>query len=191
MLNVVIFGAPGSGKGTHSKLIVEKYDLYHISTGDILRKEIESHSEYGEIANQFIEEGQLVPDDLIVKILSGILDKHPDTKGYIFDGFPRTIAQGDALDNFLREKDSNIVAVLNLVVEEDELIKRMLNRGKETGRSDDNLETIQNRLLVYHTQTKPLETFYKKKGKLFNIKGNGSIEDIFEHITEVLDRLAF
>jgi adenylate kinase len=191
MLNVVIFGAPGSGKGTHSKLIVEKYDLYHISTGDVLRKEIENQSEYGEIANQYIKTGQLVPDDLIIKILSCILDKNPDTKGYIFDGFPRTIAQGVALENLLREKSTDIVAVLNLVVEEDELIKRVLNRGKETGRNDDNLETIKNRLVVYHTQTKPLETFYKKKGKLFNIKGNGSIEDIFEHITEVLDRLTF
>jgi adenylate kinase len=191
MLNVVIFGAPGSGKGTHSKLIVEKYDLYHISTGDVLRKEIENQSEYGKFVNQYIKAGQLVPDDLIIKILSGILDKNPDTKGYVFDGFPRTIAQGEALENLLREKNTNIVAVLNLVVEEDELIKRMLNRGKETGRNDDNPETIKNRLIVYHTQTKPLETFYKKKGKLFSIKGNGSIEDIFEHITEVLDRLAF
>jgi adenylate kinase len=191
MLNVVLFGAPGSGKGTQSKLIIEKYGLKHISTGEILRGEIEKQSEIGHLAAQYINEGKLIPDDLIINILVEIIDANKNVKGFIFDGFPRTIQQGEALENILRERDMNLIAVLNLDVEETELVARMLNRGKETGRSDDNLATIQNRLKVYYAQTEPLKIFYKKKGKLFTIKGDNNIDDIFERISDVLDRLTF
>jgi adenylate kinase len=191
MLNIVIFGAPGSGKGTQSELIIAKYGLHHISTGEILRAEMENQTELGKIAEGYITKGQLIPDDLIIKMLSGILDLTAKSKGYIFDGFPRTIAQGEALDTMLREKNTSVMAVFSLEVEEKELINRLLNRGKEQGRADDNLETIQNRLAVYHAQTEPLTEYYKKKGKLFRIKGGDSIDDVFEQITQVLDRLSY
>ncbi|MDR1783780.1 MAG: adenylate kinase [Dysgonamonadaceae bacterium] len=189
--NVVIFGAPGSGKGTQSELLIQKYGLLHISTGEILREEIKKETELGKTANEFISQGHLVPDELILKIIEGILDNNPKAKGFIFDGFPRTLAQGKALDEMLRKRESSVVAVLNLSVEEKELVARLINRGKETGRTDDNIETIANRLKVYHTQTEPLLDYYKKKGKLFNIKGKSTIEEVFEGIIEVLDRLAF
>ena len=190
MLNVVIFGAPGSGKGTQSELIISKYELYHISTGDILRREIKNQTELGAIAEEYIKTGQLVPDELIIKMLAEVIDTNPQAKGYIFDGFPRTIAQGEALDQLLREKNTSIIAVLNLIVNEEELLNRLIKRGEESGRTDDNPAVIQNRLEVYRNQTEPLKEYYKKKGKLFNIKGNNSIEDVFEKIVEVLDRLS-
>jgi adenylate kinase len=189
MLNVIIFGAPGSGKGTQSELIISKYGLYHISTGDILRQEIKKQTELGAIAEEYIKTGQLVPDELIIKILAGVLDANPEAKGYIFDGFPRTIAQGEALDKLLREKNTSIIAVLNLIVDEKELLTRLIKRGEEFGRTDDDPIVIQNRLEVYRNQTEPLKEYYKKKGKLFNIKGKSSIQDVFEQIVEVLDRL--
>jgi len=191
MLNVIIFGAPGSGKGTQSDLIISRYGLFHISTGDILRQEIKKQTELGAIADGYIKTGQLIPDDLIIKILADVLIANTDAKGYIFDGFPRTIAQGEALDNLLRERNTNIAAVINLVVDEKELLNRLIKRGEESGRTDDNPAVIQNRLKVYRTQTEPLEEYYKKKGTLFKIKGNNSIEDVFEKITDVLDRLTF
>ena len=190
MLNVVIFGAPGSGKGTQSELIISKYGLYHISTGDILRQEIKKQTELGAIAEGYIKQGQLIPDDLIIKMLAEVLDANPEAKGYIFDGFPRTIAQGEALNEMLRERNTSIVAVLILIVDENELINRLIKRGEESGRADDNLEVIQNRLDVYRKQTEPLKEYYKKKGKLFQIKGNNVIEDVFEQITDVLDRVS-
>jgi len=188
MLNVVIFGAPGSGKGTQSELIIAKYGLRHISTGEILRAEIEKRSELGVLAEKYISKGQLVPDEVIVGMLSDIIDKSEDVKGFIFDGFPRTLPQGEALDKMLRGKKTSVVAVLNLVVEEDELIHRLLKRGEISGRSDDNLETIQSRLEVYRNQTEPLKAYYKKQGKLFSIKGD-SIEDVFERVTDTLNRI--
>ena len=189
MLNIVIFGAPGSGKGTQSELIVEKYGLFHISTGEVLRQEIQKQTEFGILANKFIIQGQLVPDDIIIQMLASIVDNNREVKGFIFDGFPRTLTQGEALDKMLRERGANIVAVLNLDVHEKMLITRLLKRGEISGRSDDNLETIQQRLNVYSQQTEPLKDYYKKQGKLFAIKGLDSIEDVFEKITESLDRL--
>jgi adenylate kinase len=190
MLNIVIFGAPGSGKGTQSDLIIEKYGLHHISTGEILREEIENQTALGLIADEYISQGQLVPDQMIIDMFVDILDKTANSKGYIFDGFPRTISQAQALDDLLRERNTSVAAVLNLSVEEAELIERILKRGNVSGRSDDNPETVQKRLTVYKEQTEPLKEYYKKKGKLFKIK-NGPIEDVFENITETIDRLFY
>jgi adenylate kinase len=188
MLNVVIFGAPGSGKGTQSELIAAKYGLRHVSTGEILRAEMEKRTELGLLAGRFISRGQLVSDEVIIEILDTVLDKSKGIKGFIFDGFPRTLAQGEALDKILREKNTSVVAVLNLVVEENELIRRLLKRGEVLGRSDDNLETIQSRLDVYHRQTEPLKEYYKKQGKLFTINGD-TVDDVFERITDSLNRI--
>ena len=191
MLNVIIFGAPGSGKGTQSELIISKYGLFHISTGDILRQEIKKQTELGVIAEEYIKTGQLVPDELIIKMLADVIDANSETKGFIFDGFPRTIAQGIALDELLSEKNTSIVAVLNLVVDEKELLARLIKRGEESGRMDDDPVVIQNRLEVYRNQTEPLKEYYKKKGKLFTVKGQNSIDDVFEQIVDVLDRISF
>ena len=191
MLNVVIFGAPGSGKGTQSELIISKYGLFHISTGDILRQEIKRQTELGAIAEGYIKTGQLVPDELIIKILAEVIDANPEAKGFIFDGFPRTIAQGEALDQLLREKNTSIIAVLNLEVDEKALLERLVKRGIESGRTDDTPDVIQNRLEVYSNQTEPLKEYYKKQGKLFNIKGNNVIKDVFEQIVAMLDRIYF
>lgn len=189
MFNIVIFGAPGSGKGTQSDLIIKKYGLHHISTGEILREEMVNQTELGIIAEGYVSKGQLVPDDLIIKMLAEVLDRVPNEKGFIFDGFPRTLEQGEALDKLLKEKGTSILAALNLDVEENILIERLLKRGELSGRKDDNLETIQARLEVYRQQTEPLRDFYRKQGKNVNIKGTGNVEDIFEQICEFLDRI--
>ncbi len=189
MLNIVIFGAPGSGKGTQSELIIKKYGLDHISTGDILRGEIENQTELGKIADKYIAKGHLVPDELIIAMLSSILDTHPHNKGFIFDGFPRTLAQGEALDKILRDHSTSIAVTINLSVDEAELTKRLLKRGEIAGRSDDNIDTIHSRLEVYRKQTEPLLAYYKKQGKLIGIQGNGSVDDIFEKVSEALDRI--
>jgi adenylate kinase len=191
MLNIVIFGAPGAGKGTQSELIIKKYGLHHISTGDILRQEIEDRTPSGIIAQEYIDQGYLVPDQLTIDILAKTLDKYPQSKGYIFDGFPRTLSQGKELDAMLIGKGTAIAAVISLSVEEKELISRLLKRGEFSGRTDDNIDVIRKRLNVYKEQTEPLKEYYKKKGKLFDIKGYNTIEDIFERITEVIDLLAF
>jgi len=191
MLNIVIFGAPGCGKGTQSELIIEKYQLYHISTGNVLRTEMEKQTELGKLAQEYVQKGNLVPDDLIIKMLADILKSNPDEKGFIFDGFPRTLPQGEALDQLLRDADKSITAVLNLDVEEEMLIDRLVKRGEIQGRSDDTPETIRKRLEVYKAQTKPLIAYYKKQGKLFTVKGNKPVEDVFENIKEILDRLIY
>jgi adenylate kinase len=191
MLNIVIFGAPGSGKGTQSELIIKKYGLYHISTGEILREEIENQTAVGLVAREYISQGHLVPDQLIMDKFVDILNQTANIKGYIFDGFPRTISQAQALDAMLIERNTSIVATFNLSVEEQELVNRLLKRGVDTGRSDDNPETIKKRLDVYKERTEPLKEYYRKKGKLFKIEGNGSIEDVFEGITEAIDRLIY
>jgi adenylate kinase len=191
MLNIVIFGAPGSGKGTQSKLIIKKYGLHHISTGEILREEIENQTAVGLVAQEYISQGHLVPDQLILDMFIEILNKTSGAKGYIFDGFPRTISQAQALDAMLIERNTSVVATFNLLVEEQELINRLLKRGKDTGRNDDNLDTIKKRLDIYKERTEPLKEYYRKKGKLFKIEGNGSIEDVFEGITEAIDRLIY
>ncbi|MDR1343816.1 MAG: adenylate kinase [Tannerellaceae bacterium] len=186
MLNVVIFGAPGSGKGTQSELIIREFGLNHISTGDVLRSEIKNKTKLGLIAVGYIDKGQLLPDDLIIDMLSNVLDGKKASGGFIFDGFPRTIPQAGALKKILNERGADVTTMLDLKVEEDELISRMMERGERLGRSDDNLETIKSRLNVYHLQTAPLAEYYKKENKYNAIKGTGTIEDIFEQIKKIL-----
>lgn len=184
MPNFVIFGAPGSGKGTQSERLISKFGLHHISTGEVLRKNIAEGTELGKIADTYISKGQLIPDDLMIRVLENVLDSEPEkTKnGVIFDGFPRTIEQAKALKKMLEARNSKIHAVIGLEVDDDELVRRMLNRGKETGRTDDNIDTIQNRLKVYHSQTSPLRDYYINEGKYHAIDGSGDIENIFNRI---------
>ncbi len=189
MLNVVIFGAPGSGKGTQSERLIKEFGLEHISTGDVLRSEIKNETELGKIASGYIEKGQLVPDELVVEMLAKVLDEKKNEKGVIFDGFPRTIPQAIALKSMLNERGTDVTVMLNLHVENDELISRLLERGKISGRADDNLETIKSRLEVYHKQTAPLADYYIKEGKHVAIKGEGTIDEIFESIRKALTDL--
>ena len=189
MFNIVIFGAPGSGKGTQSKMIVERYGFDYISTGDMLRQAISQGSELGRTAKEYIDRGQLVPDDLIVRLIADFLDGKHGSKGVIFDGFPRTLKQAEALKTMLNERGTDIHILLDLQVEDDELVDRLIERGKISGRSDDNPETIKARLDVYHTQTAPLATYYIGEGKHVAIKGIGRIEEISERIAEAIDRV--
>lgn len=190
MFNLVIFGAPGSGKGTQSEKLIETYGLFHISTGEVLRDQIAKGTELGKTADKFISNGQLIPDELMVNILSDLLDSNPATRdGVIFDGFPRTIPQAVALNEMLAKRGAQVNAVVGLEVADDELIDRLIKRGVESGRSDDNLETIQKRLAVYHNQTQPLRDFYVNEGKYLSIKGSGSIDDIFADIKKNIDAI--
>ena len=190
MLNLVLFGAPGSGKGTQSAKLIDNYGLHHISTGEVLRDHIKRETELGKIAKQYIDEGQLIPDELMISILDDVLEKEAKgKKGVIFDGFPRTIPQAEALNELLKKRGTELHAVVGLEVPEEELIRRMLNRGKETGRADDNLETIKKRLNVYHNQTSPLKDHYKKQNKYLQINGSGNVDDIFRSITSGIDNL--
>lgn len=189
MLNIVLFGAPGSGKGTQSAKLIDEYGLYHISTGEVLRKHIKEGTELGKIADSYISKGQLIPDDLMIRILDDVLEKEASgKKGVVFDGFPRTIPQAEALKELLRKRGTDLHAVVGLEVPEEELIERMLNRGKETGRADDNPETIKNRLKVYHDQTHPLREYYDKEGKYLGINGSGIVDEIFENIAAGLEK---
>ena len=190
MKNIVIFGAPGSGKGTQSELIIKKYGLNHISTGDVLRAEIKNGTELGKTAKSYIDKGQLIPDDLMVSILASVYDSFgKDHKGVIFDGFPRTIAQAEALKQMLDKRGHKIAAMIELDVPEDELMTRLIKRGKESGRSDDNAETIKKRLDVYHNQTSPLIEWYKNEGVHNHINGLGELDRIFADICAVIDAI--
>lgn len=191
MLNLVLFGAPGSGKGTQSEKLIDKYGLHHISTGEVLRKHIKEGSELGKTADSYISKGQLIPDELMINILRAELEKIiKDSKGVIFDGFPRTIPQAEALELMLKDMGVDLHGVVGLEVPEDELVQRMLQRGIQTGRADDNLETIKNRLQVYHDQTEPLKEHYTGKGKYMKINGLGSIDDIFSNISSEIEKRA-
>lgn len=191
MLNIVIFGAPGSGKGTQSENLIEHYKLFHISTGDVLRDHIKRGSELGKTAKEYIDQGQLIPDELMIGILAQVIDdnKKKTKKGVIFDGFPRTIPQAEALETLLNERGTSVSAVIGLEVPEQELIDRLVKRGQMSGRSDDNEETIKKRLDVYHNQTSPLQEFYKEKGLYKAIKGIGTIDGIFEDIKAAIDSI--
>lgn len=189
MKNLVIFGAPGSGKGTQSDLLVAKYGFRHISTGDVLRAEIKQGTELGRTAQQFIDKGQLIPDELMIEILASVYDSLCPCEGVIFDGFPRTIPQAEALKKMLAERGTEVSAVLQLEVPEEMLTERLLNRGKTSGRADDNAETIRKRLEVYHSQTAPLAAWYTAEGKLHAIKGYGALEEINAALCGVIDNV--
>lgn len=191
MLNLVLFGGPGSGKGTQSEKIKNKYGLYHISTGEVLRDHIARGTDIGKTADSYISQGQLIPDQLMIDIVENLLDSKPEetAKGVIFDGFPRTLAQAKALDEALNKRGTTVHAVAGLEVPDEELIKRLINRGKETGRADDNEETIKKRLDVYHTQTSPLKEYYVGDGRYSKIDGGKGIDEIFSQISDVLDKV--
>ena len=189
MLNIVIFGAPGSGKGTQSERIVEKYGINHISTGDVLRAEIKNGTELGKTAKGYIDQGQLIPDELMIDILASVFDSFKDSKGVIFDGFPRTIAQAEALKKMLAERGQDVSIMVDLDVPEEELMVRLIKRGKDSGRADDNEETIKKRLHVYHSQTAPLIDWYKNEKKYQHINGLGTMDGIFADICEAVDKL--
>lgn len=189
MKNIVIFGAPGSGKGTQSDLLVKKYGFKHISTGDVLRAEIKGGTELGNTAKSYIDKGQLIPDSLMIDILAATYDALCPCEGVIFDGFPRTIPQAEALKAMLAERGTQVAAMLELDVPEDMLMERLINRGKTSGRADDNEETIKKRLDVYNAQTSPLIAWYENEKLRHAIKGYGSLEEINAALCEVIDNI--
>lgn len=190
MKNIVIFGAPGSGKGTQSEKMIEKYGFGHISTGDVLRSEIKNDTELGKTAKSYIDQGQLIPDELMIDILASVYDGFgKEHEGVIFDGFPRTIPQAEALKKMLADRGHKVAAMIELDVPEDELMKRLLLRGQLSGRSDDNEATIKKRLDVYHNQTAPLIAWYEKEGIHNHIDGLGELDRIFGDICKVIENI--
>lgn len=189
MLNLVLFGPPGAGKGTQSEKLIDKYNLVHLSTGDILRSEIARNTELGRKAKEVMDRGELVSDEIVIGMIESKIDENPRAKGYIFDGFPRTTAQAIALDDLLQKKGTGIAAMLALEVEEEELVKRLLNRGKDSGRSDDQDENIiRRRIEEYNNKTLPLKKYYSEQGKFHSIHGIGTIDEIFQSL---VDRITF
>lgn len=187
MINLVLFGPPGAGKGTQSEKLVKEFDLAHLSTGDVFRYHIKNKTELGELAKSYIDKGELVPDEVTINLLKAEIEKTPAAKGYIFDGFPRTVPQAIALDNMLAEKNNSVTMMISLVVAEEELVKRLLARGQDSGRTDDTDESIiRNRIRVYNEQTAIAADFYKKQNKYFEIKGKGVIEDIYQEICQLI-----
>jgi adenylate kinase len=188
MLNLVLFGPPGAGKGTQSQKLIEKYALVHLSTGDILRAEISNGTELGLEAKKLMDQGMLVPDQVVIGMISNKMDANKDANGFIFDGFPRTVEQAMALDELLASKGEVISRMIALEVDNDELEKRLLLRGKDSGRPDDqNPEIIKKRIEVYNSQTVPVANFYKNQEKFSSINGIGGIDEIFGNITEVVN----
>ena len=188
MLNIALFGPPGAGKGTQSKKLLEKYNLTYISTGDMLRSEIAEGSDLGIKAKSIIERGGLVNDELIIQLIEKQIKTNPDSKGILFDGFPRTTVQAYILEGLMLKLNSSLNCMISLEVPEEELIKRLLLRAKISGRSDDNLEVIKNRLQEYESKTKPVADFYAKKNKYYPLNGVGEIDDIFQNIVEIVER---
>ena len=189
MFNLILFGPPGSGKGTQSEKLIAKYGLKHLSTGDLLRNEINRQTVLGKEAQNFMDKGQLVPDEVVIGMISSALDNNPDAKGFLFDGFPRTPAQAEALDELLDLKKAPIAAMLALDVSEDELIKRLLKRGETSGRSDDNNENvIRARITEYRNKTAIVADYYKKFDKVVMVKGEGTVEDIFNRLGMEIDK---
>jgi len=189
MFNLILFGPPGSGKGTQSERLVAKYGLVHLSTGNLLREEISNKTPLGLEAKNFIDKGQLVPDEVVVGMIDSCLEHHKDAAGFLFDGFPRTTAQAEALDKLLALKKSDIGLVLALEVTEEELVKRLLNRGKTSGRTDDTNETvIHQRFAVYRNETAPIADHYKRLRKFHSIKGEGTVDEIFNAVCQVVDK---
>lgn len=188
MFNLILFGPPGSGKGTQSDLLIQTYGFLHLSTGELLRDEVNRKTPLGIEAQMFMDEGQLVPDEVVIGMIDSKLNNNPAAKGIIFDGFPRTVAQAKALDKLLELKHTKIHTLVALDVPEEELKKRLLQRGKESGRSDDNEVTITKRITEYKNKTQPVADYYDQHGKLESVMGVGSIDDIFHNIQKVLER---
>jgi len=188
MLNLVLFGPPGAGKGTQSERLIAKYQLVHLSTGDILRHEIANGTALGLEAKKLMDQGVLVPDEVVIGMIGARLDANRNASGFIFDGFPRTTSQAQSLDKLLSAKDTAITMMLALEVPKEELIKRLLNRGKDSGRADDQNESvIEKRITEYNNKTAPLKEYYSKQNKYFGIKGVGTVEEIFEALCKAID----
>ena len=191
MKNIVLFGPPGSGKGTQATRIIEKFGFEHLSTGDMLRAEIAKQSVLGLEAKKLMDKGDLVPDAVVIGMIANKLDENKGGKGFVFDGFPRTVKQAEALDELLTERNAPIQAVLSLMVSEEELTKRILDRGKTSGRADDQNETIvKNRVIEYRTKTAPLASYYAEPNKLVEIAGEGSIDEIFDALSTAINNIA-
>lgn len=187
MLNIVLFGPPGAGKGTQSVKLVQKFDLVHLSTGDVFRYNIKNETELGLLAKSYMDKGNLVPDEVTINMLKSEVEKYPEAKGFIFDGFPRTTAQAIALDEFLATKNTSISLMLALQVDENELVKRLLLRGKDSGRADDTDESIiRNRINVYNEQTAVAAEFYNQQGKYIPIDGVGTVDQIFDRLSNAI-----
>ncbi|SHF03871.1 adenylate kinase [Mariniphaga anaerophila] len=190
MLNLVIFGPPGAGKGTQAEFLIDSFELIHLSTGDLLRSEIAAGSKLGLEAKAFMDKGELVPDAVVIGMIKSKLEANKNAKGFIFDGFPRTVEQADALDKLLNTNNTPISGMLSLEVEKQELIERLLSRGKVSGRSDDQDQSIvENRISVYKEKTSPLIEYYKKQGKHFGINGMGTIEEIADRLKKTVSSL--
>ncbi|MBK7698478.1 MAG: adenylate kinase [Saprospiraceae bacterium] len=188
MLNLILFGPPGSGKGTQAENLIEKYGILHISTGDLFRYEMGNNTPLGIKAKEYMSKGELVPDEVTIGMLKNKVDANPDVSGIIFDGFPRTIPQAEALDAFLQEKNTEVTALVALDVPDEELVKRLLNRGKSSGRADDNdEEIIRNRISIYKSETAQVFDYYAQNGKSKLIPGVGSIEEIFDRLVAAID----
>jgi adenylate kinase len=189
MFNIILFGPPGSGKGTQSEKLISKYGLKHLSTGDLLRTEISTQTPLGLEAKNFMDKGQLVPDEVVIGMISTALDANPDSQGFLFDGFPRTEAQSEALDKLLKLKKTEIGVVLAMQVSEEELVKRLLNRGLTSGRSDDNNEeVIRARIIEYHKKTSAVADYYKKFDKVVYLNGEGTVDEIFSGLCSEIDQ---
>ena len=188
MFNLILFGPPGSGKGTQSVNIVTTYQLQHISTGDLLREEVSRKSPLGVEARKYMDQGLLVPDEVVIGMISSKIDETPDARGFIFDGFPRTKAQAEALDKLLEFKNTEIDLVLAMEVPETELIRRLVGRGETSGRSDDTEEVIVKRIKEYHNKTEQVASHYNAQGKLERIKGDGNIDDTFKLLSKEIDK---
>jgi len=189
MLNLVLFGPPGSGKGTQSEKIIEKYELIHLSTGDILRGEIANKTDLGLQAQEIMAKGELVSDEIVIGMIKNKLEANQAAKGFIFDGFPRTVAQAEALDELLKSFNHDITGLVSLNVDKEELIQRLLIRGQASGRADDKLETIKKRISVYEKQTAPVANYYEKQEKYYPVEGMGGIDEIFDRIVSVINKL--
>ncbi len=190
MLNLILFGPPGSGKGTQAALLVDKYGFLHISTGDLFRSEIGNQTDLGLLAQSYMAQGKLVPDTVTIDMLRKQVEANPEVTGIIFDGFPRTIQQAQALDALLAERSSEVTGLLALTVDEDEIVQRILNRAKTSGRSDDADEgIIRDRIAVYENNTTPVFDYYEERGKSFRVKGMGSIDEIFARLSAIIDHI--
>jgi len=190
MTNIVLFGKPGAGKGTQAEILKEKYQLVHLSTGDIFRYNMKNDTDLGKLAKSYIDQGDLVPDEVTINMLKSEVENHPEAKGFLFDGFPRTIPQAEALDTFLATKEWEVTATVALEADDEVLVQRLLERGKTSGRADDQDESkIRNRYEEYNEKTAPLIDFYKGQDKFHSVNGIGEIEEITNRLSEVIDTL--